>query len=99
MKLNDKKEYINKILELYDNSELIYERMLKVLKEEAPEKYTKEMLLIKQDYYSKENMRKVLEDVLLKEDGLIIKGVYDEAIEYKELKVIYCEGHDYIDVL
>lgn len=81
-----KEEYIKKFLELYDNTNWIYEGMLpelNVLKKENTEEYTKQMLLVKEGYYSNENMRKKFEQKLIKEDALIIRDLYDEAIEYE----------------
>ena len=81
-----KEQYIEKFLELYDNSNWIYEQMLpdlEVLKKEEPEEYTQQIILVKQGYYSNENMRKALEERLLKEDGLKVKALYDEAVEHE----------------
>lgn len=73
----NKEEYINKFLELYDNSEWIYETMLQSLKISKEE--------IEQGHYSKENMRKVFfEDILLEFDGLFLKCLYDQFIGCKK---------------
>ena len=78
-----KEEYIEKFLELYDNSDWIYEQMLpnlELLKNEKPEEYTEKVILIKQGEYSNEKMRKILEERLSKEDGLKVKSLYEEAV-------------------
>lgn len=83
-----KEQYIEKFLEMYDNSNWVYEQMLPdldILKKENPEEYTQQILLIKQGYYSRESMRKDLEERLLKEDGLIVKNLYDGAVEHERL--------------
>lgn len=81
----NKEEYIKEFLKLYENTNWLYESMLpnlEDLKEKNPEEYTKEILLIKEGYYSNENMKKVFESMLLSEDGLTVRELYEEAIEY-----------------